>query len=311
MAMRPYHMFLLTVTIFLWSGYYVAGKFALALFPPFFINFLRFALVALLVLPWAGWPKMPFRQIATLALLLGVLNFGLGLAAMGWGLDIPTTIIIAQLSVPLSCVFGSILLNDKLDAWRSSGLVVAMLGAVFIAGTPNVTGHYVAFITMLVAATSWALANILMKKYGEVKIFPFLGALSLLSAFPLLALSLLFEQGQLEALSNMGWKEAGGVIYLGLGATLGAYGLWYYLLHRYVASQITSITMVAPFVSFALAWLFFDQQISLQVMIAGVVTMIGVAMITLRKPRIAMLGIVNVYKKRSSKKAVTKGTPAP
>lgn len=293
-ALRPFDLFLLCLAILLWSGYYVAGKFALVAFPPFFLTFLRFALVAVVLLPFAGWPKMPFRQLVNLAFLLGVINFGLGLAALGWGLDVATAIIVSQLTVPLSCAVGAILLKDKMGRWRSLGLVIAMMGTVLVAGTPSASSNFFAFIAMLAASIGWAFANILMKKYGEVKIFPFWGALSLLAAIPLLMLSLLFETGQVVAFHAMTWKELGGVLYLAYGSTLGAYAIWSYLLHRYLASHITPPTMLTPFLSFALAWLFLDQKIQMLEIVAGLVTMTGVAIITFRKPRVAVLGKVEL-----------------
>lgn len=292
-------MFLMFLAILCWSGYYVACEYALKLFPPFFITFLRFALLAITLLPFCGWPAMPFRRLLTLSLLLGVGNFGLGLASLGWGLDIPTAIIVGELSIPFSCMFGAMLLGDKLGKWRSFGLVVAMTGTVFIAGTPNASSNFDAFLSMLCASLSWGLANILMKKYKQVKILSFLGGLSLLSAVPLLGLSLAFETGQLETLSRIRWQEAGGVLYLTYIATLGAYGLWYFLLHRYPASQITPVTMVIPFLSLILAWIFFNQQISMQVIIAGLITVLGVAIINLRRPNLAMLG--NIRLRRTPK----------
>lgn len=288
--MRFTHMLLLLLAIVLWSGYYVAGRYALDALPPFFITALRFALVAVVVLPLFGWPKMPFHQIVILAFLLGVVNFGCGLAAMGWGLDIPSTIIVGQLTVPFSCMFGAIILKDKLGAWRVSGLVVAMMGTVFIAGTPNVSAHYGAFVTMLIASLGWGWANILLKKYGEVPILPFWGAISLVASLPLFAISALVEEGQMQAVLAMDGKEIAGVLYLAFGSMLGAYVIWSYLLKRYLASQITPVTMMGPFVSFGLAWLFFDQQISPQAIIAGLITILGVSMIVFRKPRLAMLG---------------------
>lgn len=288
--MRVSHMLLLFLAIVLWSGYYVAGRYALDALPPFFITALRFALVAVAVLPFTGWPKMPFRHILNLAFLLGVINFGCGLAALGWGLGIPSTIVLSQLTVPFSCMFGAIILKEQLGAWRVTGLVVAMIGAMFIAGTPNVSANYGAFITMLIASMGWGWANILLKKYGEVPILPFWGAISLLASVPLFVLSLLFEEGQWTAMVAMDAKEIGGVVYLAYGAMLGAYVIWSYLLQRYPASQITPLTMTGPFVSFTLTWIFFDQQISGQVAFAGLITIVGVSMIIFRRPRLAILG---------------------
>lgn len=290
--MKPRHFILLLITLTLWGGYYVAGKFALELFPPFFLTALRFLVVAAALLPWCGMPRISMKKVAMLSVLLGVGNFGLGLAGLGWGIDVATAIVIGQLGVPFSCMFGSILLQDKLGPWRSSGLVVAMLGAVFIAGTPNVASNYGAFVALLAASLAWGYANILMKQYGEVKIYPFLGWMSLLAAVQLLVLSAIFETGQIAAMQKIGWREVAGVLYLGLGATIGAYAIWYYLLYRYLASQITPYTMLGPFIAFALGKVFLDEPISAQVMIAGAITLVGVGIIVMRRPRLAMLGKV-------------------
>jgi O-acetylserine/cysteine efflux transporter len=294
--MRPFHFFLLLAALTLWGGFYVAGKYALVLYPPFFLTALRFVVVAAVLLPWCGLPNIPMRNVALLSVLLGVGNFGLGLAGFAWGIDMATAIVLGQLGVPFSCMFGSILLQDKLGAWRSSGLVIAMLGAVFIAGTPNVASNYGAFLALLAASLSWGLANILMKQYGEVKIWPFLGWLSLMAAVQLLILSAVFESGQMAAMQKTTWRELVGVLYLGLGCTIGAYALWYYLLFRYLASQITPYTMLGPFIAFGLGELFFDEPISAQVMVAGAITLIGVGIIVMRRPRLAMLGKVRPRK---------------
>lgn len=290
--MKPRHFLLLLATLVLWGGFYVAGKYALAIFPPFFLTALRFLVVAAVLLPWCGMPNIPMKKVLLLSTLLGVGNFGLGLAGFGWGIDMATAIILGQLGVPFSCMFGSILLKDQLGPWRSSGLVIAMLGAVFIAGTPNVSSHYGAFVALLCASLTWGLVNILMKQYGEVKIWPFLGWMALFAAIQLLVLSALFEQGQMAAMQKITWREAAGVLYLGLGCTIGAYALWYYLLFRYLASQITPYTMLGPFITFGMGKLFFDEPISAQVMIAGAITLLGVGIIVMRRPRLAMLGKV-------------------
>lgn len=294
--MRTSHFFLLLLTLLLWSGYFVAAKYALELFPPFFITALRLLLTAAVLLPWCGMPNISMGKVALLSTVLGVGNLGLGLAGLGWGINVGTAIVVGQLCVPFSCMFGSIMLKDQLGPWRSTGLVVAMMGIVFIAGTPDVEQDYAAFVTLLVAAMAWGLGNILMKRYGEVKIWPFLGWMSLLAAIQLLILSAVFETGQIAAMQKTGWRELGGILYLSLGSTVCAYAIWYYLLYRYLASQITPYTMLGPFISFGLGWLFLDERISMQVLIAGVITLFGVGMIVARRPRLAMLGKVRPRK---------------
>lgn len=288
--MRPTDFLLLFMTIILWAGYYIGGKYALMLFPPFFLSALRFLTVAAVLLPWVGMPNIPMKKVLLLSFLLGVLHFGLSLGALGWGLDLATTIVVSQLNVPFTCMFGAIILQDKLGPWRSLGLIIAMLGAVFVAGTPNVSENYPAFLAALTASFVWGGTNILMKTFGEVKIYPFLGWLGLFSGLQLLGISLATETGQWDAVMHAGWKEIGGVVYVALGSTVLGTGTWYYLLSKYRASQIAPYTMLGPFVSITLAMIFFNEPISNQVIIAGLITIAGVGIIVVRRPRLAVLG---------------------
>lgn len=288
--MRIGDFFLLLLTLILWAGYYPAGQYALELFPPFFLTALRFLVVTTALFPWMlRLSDVRMKEVMIVSFFLGTLNFGCGLAALGWGLDVATTIVVSQLGVAFSCMFGAILLKDRLGPWRSFGLVVALLGAVCVAGTPNVADNFTAFTMMLIASCSWGYANILMKRYGETKIFPFLGWVSFWAGWQVLAISLLTEEGQWEALQHMHARELGGIVYLGICSTVMAYGLWSYLLHRYPASQVTPYSMLSPFFGFAVSSIFLGTTFSSQVVIAALITIAGVSIIVIRRPRIAFL----------------------
>lgn len=274
----------------------MAGKYALHQFPPFMLTSLRFAVVALALVPWVRWPKpLSFSKIIMLSFLLGPLNFGAAQAALGWGLDTATTIVLAQLGVPFSCVFGSVLLGDKLGPWRTFGLVVAMTGIVVLAGTPDAVKNFSAFIAMIISGCAWGFANILMKRYGEVKIYSFLGWTSLFSSLQLLFISFLSEHGQVQALQTADWQAICGVLYLGLCCSVAAYGIWYYLLRKYLASQITPYSMLGPFFALGMGKIFLGTTISTQVVVAGLITLLGVGIIVVRRPRLVTFGKVTKH----------------
>lgn len=283
---------LVLVPVVLWASFYVAGQFALDVLPPFAITAVRFTLVAMMLLPFFGWTDLPFRRLFILSILLGVCNFALGLAGFGWGIELGSAIVLAQLGVPFSCVFGAVMLNDKLGAWRSFGLLVAMLGAMLLASNPNVMEHYGAFLALIAASLGWGLANILMKSYGTVRIFPFLGSVAVLIAVETALISLVAEPGAFLKVANLGVKGWGSMIYLSLFTVIIAYGTWYYVLSKYNASQVTPISMLGPFVAFTLGYYILDMVITLQMVASGLITLVGVSIIVMRRPRLAFLGKV-------------------
>src|SRR4051812_6713810 len=126
--MKPLDIFFAIAVTAIWGGNFVAAKFGMGHFPPFFLTSLRFCCTALLLLPFVprpSWRQM--RQIAALALVLGTLHFAMLFASLYLGLDIASTAIIAQLGVPFSCLFSAWFLGDKLGPWRMGGMAVAFL----------------------------------------------------------------------------------------------------------------------------------------------------------------------------------------
>ena len=300
--MRLIDFLLLLVTLFLWGGNLIAGKFIVEIMPPFFLTSLRFLLVAAVLLPFSGRPNLSMKQMLILSVMLGSLNFGGSIVSVAWGLEVNSAIVLGQLGVPFSCMFGAIMLKDKLGPWRTMGLVIAMLGAVMAAGTPNIANNYPAFLAYMVSIIAWGYSNILLKKYGEVKIFPFLAWIGLFTGLQMLGVSFIYETGQMESLQQIGLPQVGSLIYLSIGVIVVANGIWYYLLNRYVASRLTPFTMLGPFISFTLSDIFLDEEITRQIVIAAIVSIIGVSIIVMRQPKLGFLGKVVPHKLRRGQK---------
>ena len=267
----------------------MAARLTLDVLPPILSQTLRFATVAILIVPFMPRPDMSWRALFFTSTLLITLHFPVVFGAMWLGLDTSSTIIATQLGAPFSCILGSIFLEDRLGRWRSLGMLISFAGVVVIAGTPHIAEQFIPFLLACGGALAWAGANIVIKQAGKVDILPLIGWVSLLGAPQLLLFSLLLESGQMEALTAPGTQHWLALGYTIIFSTLIAYGTWYYLLKHFPISQVTPFSLMIPLFGMVAVHLMLDEHMTTQFLIGSVLTIAGVAIIVLRRPRIGIM----------------------
>jgi O-acetylserine/cysteine efflux transporter len=291
---RPFNVaagLLALVVALAWGCNYAASKHALLHFPPFFTIFIRYVIVTLLLLPFARIRPLPWHQLFIFSALMISMHFTLVFAAMWLGLDIPTTVVVTQLGAPFTCVLGAIFLKDRLGPWRTGGMSLAFLGIVVIAGTPNVADNGFAFALAVIGSMAWAGSNIYAKMVGQSPIMPLLFWTGLLSLPQTLLVSLLIESDHLLLLETVPQSAVIGICYSAIVSTIIGYGLWYYLLRTYPVSQVAPFSLLVPIGGFGSGWVFFDMVLTPEMMLGAALTIVGVAIITIRMPmRLSRLG---------------------
>ncbi len=273
-----------------WGGNFTATKFALQDFPPYFLIFIRFIGVSLLLAPFAArLPRPNLRDMLVIGILLIVMQFAFIFLAMAMGLTITSAIIATQMGVPFSCVVSAVMFKDYLGPWRSAGLMIAFLGVMVVAGTPNAAQHPLAFFLGVLAAISWSCANIYMKRLPPQPVVTLLFWPGLFALPFLAALSAIFEQGQFVSLQSAHWSSWVGITYSALFSSLTGYGLWNWLLNRYPLSQVVPYTLCVPIFGITAGIIFFHEPMTLQILLGAGMTIFGVGIITLRRPKLAEL----------------------
>ncbi len=169
-------------------------------------------------------------------------------------------------------------------------MIVAFIGIAIVSGSPNAFDHPLGTIIAFIAAFFWGVANLLMKNIGPVNIFRLLAWLSLFTAPQLMFISYLFENGQMELIRNTPLNIAWSVAYTAFISTIVGYGLWYYLMARYQMTQVAPFSLLVPVFSIAFGNLFFSEMLPMQTLFGGAIAIIGVAVIIIRRPKLALLG---------------------
>ncbi len=288
-AMNWRHMLLAMLVAASWGANFASAKIAMQELPPFLLLWLRFTIVAVVVLPFCPRPAISWRALTMLSLLLGTLHFAFMFLSIGLGLSASGAVIASQLGVPFSCLLGSIMFNDKLGRWRSFGMLVSFSGVVIIAGEPEISRHFIPFLVACTGALAWASANMAMKRMGSVPILPLLAWISLLCVPQLGLMTLIFEQGQLQAIRDASLLTWGAVLYTTFISLILAYGIWYRLLQRFPMSQVAPYSLLVPVFGLSACHFILGEPLSAQFLTGGVLTIVGVGVIVLRRPRLGLL----------------------
>lgn len=284
MSMTPRDIFLIIVVMAVWGANFGVSKWGLQELPPLMLIGLRFALTALLLVPFTRLPRDKMLPVLMLSASLGFAHFALMFTGLRQ-VDASTAAIAAQVQVPFSALLAAIFFKDRLGWRRALGMALAIAGVVLLAGEPQ-TSSNILYLGMIIASSMiWAVAAIQMKQLADVDALTLNGWMALFAAPQLLIGSWLLEDGQLEAIADAGWKGWGAVVYMAVVVTIFGYGIWMRMLSRYQVNQVMPFTLLAPVFGVVAGIVMLGEGLSLLKLLGGAITICGVAIITVRRPQ--------------------------
>lgn len=268
-----------------WGVNFAVVKSGLAELPPVFFVAIRFVAVAAILVPFVRLPRDKLPQLAALSVTLGALHFGpmfMGLR----DLDVATAAIAIQLQVPFAAVLAALFFGDRLGWRRLLGMVIAFGGVAVIAGEPRLGGSLGPLALVVFAALVWSIANIQIKALGdEVDVFALSAWVALLAAPQLFLVSFLLEDGQWAALSGASALAWFSLAYQVVMVTILGYGIWYWVMRRHPVNQVMPFTLLVPLFGVLSGVVFFDERLTWPMLAGGAATIVGVAIIVIRRPR--------------------------
>ncbi len=270
----------------IWGVNFVVAKIGVAHMPPLMLIGLRFLLLGLILVPFVPFPRGKMRQIAALSVVLGTVHFGLMFTGLQ-GIDASVASIAIQIQVPFASLLAAIFLKDVLGWRRLVGMALAFGGIVLIAGEPRMQTSLVSLGFVLAASFVWAVSNIQVKFLGKINSLSLTAWLGLLSAPQLLFWSVVLEDGQIASVVNSSWEPWFAIVFMTIFVSLVGYGIWYYLVPRYSLNQTMPFTLTVPVFGVLSGVLFLDEELTLMMVLGGCMTIAGVGVIILRRPKIA------------------------
>lgn len=285
LAIRPLHVALFVAIMAIWGLNFVVGKIGLEQLPPLLLIALRWCLVAVILVPFVGRPSGHWREVMLVSFTLGFVHFALMFTALR-EIDASTAAIAIQLQVPFAALLSAIIFNDPLGWRRALGLLISFIGVALIAGEPRLDGHYLALAMVIAAACIWSVANIQIKLIGDVHGLTLIAWISVFAA-PQMALgSYLLEDDQGAALAAADWRAWASVAFQAVFVVGIGYGSWYWLLQRYAVNQVMPFMLLMPVFGVASGVAFLDEPVTLALLAGAALTILGVGIIILRRPKL-------------------------
>ena len=244
--MKAVDVFLAVLVTMLWGFTFVVIEVGLGSFPPIFFSALRFLCAAFPAVLFLSRDGIDWRWILSIGFTLGVMMFGLLFIGMDNGMPAGLSSLVLQVQVVFTLLLSGLLLGEKSTSWQKIGVVVAFAGIGLLAVKAYVTTSFFGLLLVVSAGFAWAVSNILMKMSGKIDMLRLIVWVSIVPPIPLLLISWLFEEGQVEALSNISWTGVGAIFYLGLISTVLAFGIWGRLFREYSPNTVAPFSLLVP-----------------------------------------------------------------
>lgn len=268
----------------IWGMGFVVAKAGMDHFSPILLMALRFTLTTFCLIWFFRPPLKLFKSLFWIALISASLQYSLTFTGVQ-GIDASTSALLIQLEVPFGLITAWLILGEKISLKQGVGMLIAFAGAILIVGSPKLSNDLSSVMLLISGAFTWAVGQVMIKKLGKVGGFMLISGIAFMATPQLFIASFLLESNQLEQIKSAPLEAWLAVAYLGLVMTALAYALWYRLLGLYSINQVMPFLLLLPLTSVAGGIFFLDESLTLKIALGGLLALIGVAVITLQRPR--------------------------
>jgi len=274
----------------IWGLNLVASKIGVGEFPPIFFTALRFAMLAVVLLPLLRRHHGEMTTLLTAALLTGPATFALLFLGIARVEHVSNVAIASQLGVPFSTLLSVWLLGERIHWRRTLGIILAFAGVVVIGLDPRMFASRAGLLLVAASAFVGALGVVYIKKLRTVRPLQLQAWISVAGGLLLLPLSLSVESGQWAAVQSATWHGWGALAYTAVMASLIGHSTWYYLVGRYPVTGLAPITLLTPLFGIVFGVTLLGDQLTTRVIIGGSITLVGVYIVIRRERRLVDTG---------------------
>jgi drug/metabolite transporter (DMT)-like permease len=278
--LSPFVIACLAATWIIWGSTYLAIKWALVSFPPYWqmgTRFLVAGLLLLLFMRWRGSPWPTARQWRNAAVIGGLmLAFGMGNTAnsekyVASGLVVAFIAICPALMALMNYAYGI-----KSTRVEILGIVIGLVGVLLLTQGSGFSSSALGLIAVISACTCWTLGSVLSQQQFKLAPGPMGFASEMLMGGTLLMLMsyVAHEQPTLPPDARSLWSWG----YLIVFGSFIAFNAYMALLARASAALASSYTYVNPVIAMGLGILLDGEVVTSFEWLATLVILVGVVL---------------------------------
>ena len=291
MRLGPMDWGLLVLLSLLWGGSFLCVGIAVQELPVLTIIALRVSLAALVLWGIALFcdhqlprGRKTWQAFLALGLLNNVIPFGLivfGQQTIGAGLAAILNATTPLWTVLIAALF---LADERFSKQKLFGVLLGLVGVIVMVGPDSLAGisrNLGAQLAVLGATLSYAFASVFGRRFAAAKISPLHTALGQVTAssFILVPLALMIDTPWASALPSQATIFA--ILGLAVLSTAGGYLLFFNILERAGATNVSLVTLLIPPSAIAMGMLFLEETlqgihfIGLALIILGLLSLQG------------------------------------
>ncbi|WP_416045836.1 DMT family transporter [Priestia megaterium] len=274
----------------IWGGMYVVVKVVVAIIPPLELVWIRYV-IAILALVIIGLIKRQSWRISKrhihLIVAIGVIGNAISIVTQEYGTMLSSAqmgAIITSSTPAFMVIFARLILKEKLNIKKGISVCLATIGVLLIVGNGHINmSSQLGGISLLMAALTWALMSILIKRvpsnYSPVVVttYSILVAILVLTPFVYKGLA----EIHISKLTDP--TIGGGLLYLSIISTALAFILWNRGLQLLNASSGGLFFFFQPLVGTLLGWLLLGESIGGTFWIGSFLILSGVLLVIKEK----------------------------
>jgi len=276
----------LIATIF-WGASFVATKYLLNELTPETIISMRLILAISLLLTIALVQKRNFsinlksHSYILLLAIIAVFHLWIQVTGLKFTTASNTGWIIGTAPIFMA-VLGLIFFKEKLTSLKVIGIIVAAFGLLLLVGKGDITSIDLiknkGDLLVLSSAFTWGIYSMVNKKIS-LSYSPVMTILYLFIMMAIIIIPLTINQTTIKSistLSDVGWIS---ILFLGFLCSGAAYVIWAYSLREMESAKVGAYLYFEPFVTVFTGWIFLKEDITLFMILSGLVITFGVILV--------------------------------
>ena len=174
--------------------------------------------------------------------------------------------------------------GDRLTVYKSTGLLLAFIGVIILLsknfGAPTWTG-LVGDLLAFTAAALWALTTIFIKRrlVGSVSFHNTLFYQTLFSIPILFLISVFLKETPIDHLNGVIVLS---VVFQGIVVAFVSYLLWFYLVHEYPVSRLSSFTFLTPVFATISCVVFLHETLTWKLTVSLILVSLGIYVVNMK-----------------------------
>jgi drug/metabolite transporter (DMT)-like permease len=270
--------------IFFWASGFIAAKFGLPYAEPFTFLMLRFLVALIVLLPLAilwrvDWPSRPgaVGHVIVAGLLVQTIYLIGVFYAVYLGISTGVIALIVGLQPLITGALAAPVLGEKVTVRQWGGLVLgfAGLGLVVAEKVDLTSGQAWGAAFGVLSLAGITLGTLYQKRFcGDIDIR---AAVTIQNGVSCCLIAVLAVSIETMAINWTG-EFVFALLWSGIGLSVIAIALYYFLVRRGAAAKVTSLIYLSPPTTALMGWLMFDETFAPVAMLGMAIAVAGVAL---------------------------------